>query len=170
MANRPMAQEPLRARHCTDLARHLSVMDQRELIATGAWDPKKQSVADVLSTALKDETCTSYAVVNPRSGCVYAVGGYDTSGTCWFLTSRIVSYEFDAKERALFRSILHHNLIETLKIHPVLHNVVMSKNVRHVKLIESMGARMGEEGHANGEQFQHFEFHREDFPQFQQEV
>lgn len=170
MANRPMAQEPLRSRHCVDLGRHLSVMDRRELVATGAWDPTKQSVADVLARALKSPDCTSYAVVNPRSGCVYAVGGYDTEGTCWFLTSRIVAYEFDAKERALFRSILHFNLMETLKIHPVLRNVVMSKNVRHVKLIESMGARMGDEGYIADELFQHFEFHREDFPQFKQEV
>lgn len=154
-------QEPLRVRHCFDLGRHLSMSDMRELQASGEWDPTCQSLGDLLSRASTAEGFTHYAIRNKRSGVTYAIGGYGQDGLCWFLTSKLVA-EFSKEERWSFRMLLRKNLIETLKVHDVLFNVVWNQNERHMQLIKSMGARMG----STDGQFTHFAFHREDFSEF----
>lgn len=153
-------QEKLTQRHCGDLARHLSVADMRELMASGEWDPTCMSVRDLLSRAVSAEGFTHYAIRNKRSGCVYAIGGYGSDGLCWFLTSKLVA-EFTKEEKAEFRAMLRANLLSTLEVHDVLFNVVWNQNEKHMRLIQSMGARMG----STDGTFTHFSFHREDYPQ-----
>lgn len=155
-------QEPLRQRHCADLAKHLSVADMRELMASGEWDPTCMTIGDLLSRAVQAEGFTHYAIRNKRSGCVYAVGGYGSDGLCWFLTSKLVA-GFTKEERWSFRMMLRRNLIETLGVHDVLFNVVWNQNEDHLRLIKSMGARIG----STDGQFTSFSFHREDFSEFQ---
>lgn len=154
-------QEKLRQQHCTDLARHLSVADMRELMASGEWDPAYMSVYDLLSRAVSAEGFTHYAIRNKHSGCVYAIGGYGSDGLCWFLTSKLVA-GFTKEEKAEFRAMLRDNLLSTLEVHDVLFNVVWNQNEQHLRLIQSMGARMGN----NDGAFTSFSFHREDFSEF----
>ncbi|MGL5784022.1 MAG: phage protein Gp13 family protein, partial [Alphaproteobacteria bacterium] len=83
-------------------------------------------------------------------------------GLCWFLTSKLVA-GFTKEERWSFRMMLRRNLIETLKVHHTLFNVVWNQNEDHLRLIKSMGARIGDSEYG----FTSFSFHREDFSEFQ---
>lgn len=163
MDNKEFVQEKLTSRHCSDLARHLSHADQSELMASGEWDPACMSVRDLLSRAVSAEGFTHYAIRNKRSGCCYAIGGYGSDGLCWFLTSKLVA-EFTKEEKAEFRAMLRDNLLSTLEVHDVLFNVVWNQNEQHIRLIQSMGARIG----SNDGEFTSFSFHREDFSEFNQ--
>lgn len=156
-----LIQEKLRVSHCMDLATHLSMADMRELRASGEWDPVCQSMGDLLCRAASAEGFVHYAIRDVHTKTVYAIGGYGQDGLCWFLTSKHVA-EFSQPERWSFRMMLRRNLIETLKVHDVLFNVVWNQNENHMRLIQSMGARMG----STDGNFTHFAFHREDFPEF----
>ena len=152
-------QEKLRVRHCFDLGRHLSIADMRELQASGEWDPACQSLGDLLARSASAEGFIHYAIRNKHSGVTYAIGGYGQDGLCWFLTSKLVA-EFTKEEKAEFRAMLRDNLLSTLDVHDVLFNVVWNQNENHIRLIQSMGARIG----STDGTFTHFSFHREDYP------
>ncbi|MGL5643179.1 MAG: phage protein Gp13 family protein [Metamycoplasmataceae bacterium] len=129
-----------------------------------AWNGKSP-LYDVLERCVTNSVKT-YAIRCKATDIPLAIGGYTSVGNCWFLSSKFLP-ELTVTERHEFRCILMKNLLETLKLFPVLCNVAWSQNTQHLRLIQSCGGRIGTEGYGpNSELFTYFSFHREDYPHF----
>ena len=139
----------------------LSEADRNELIAVGVLAPNEVALECLRRCAMNSEK--TYAI--RLRGATLAIGGYTVSGNCWFLSSKHLS-KISKEERSHFRAQLMENLLNTLKLFPVLCNMAWAKNTQHLRLIESCGGRIGTSGYApSGEEFVYFEFRREDYPQ-----
>lgn len=143
------------------LSRTLSDADCNELKASGALKVG-ESLEECLTRCVVGSEKT-YAI---RShGAILAIGGYTENGNCWFLSSKYLA-KLSQEKRKEFRAQLMENLLNTLKLFPVLCNMAWAKNTQHLRLIESCGGRIGTSGYApSGEEFVYFEFRREDYPQ-----
>lgn len=146
-----------------NIALDLHPDDEKELRAGEFLLPngdKHECLKRCVSNSVK-----TYAIRCSATDLTMAIGGYTESGNCWFLSSEWLM-EFTPEERADFRGLLMQNLLNTLKLFPVLRNVAWAKNTQHLRLIQSCGGHLGDSGYMpNGEEFVYFEFRREDYPQ-----
>lgn len=156
----------IQQRECTQhdvfaLSMILADADHKELMALGVVAPD-DDVFEALERCVTNSVKT-YSVY--KQGAILAIGGYTASGNCWFLSSKHLA-NLSKPDRYAFRQLLMRNLMDTLKIFPVLCNSAWAKNTQHLRLIESCGGRIGTAGYIpNGEEFVYFEFRREDYPQ-----
>lgn len=142
-----------------ELAQHLSDADRKELEVTHGITDAEKALVD--SIELSEE---AYAIVNEHCGVVYAVGGYTSLQTCWFLTSKYVE-SFNKEERKAFAQLLMKGRDIGLKAYPKLSNFIWCGNPAHIEFTQRSGARMGcKITFINDEDYVPFEFHREDFP------
>lgn len=152
------------------LARDMHPDDIKELVAGGFLTANSRGRAGYKERITCLERCVANSVKTYAIRCsaterTMAIGGYTESGNCWFI-SAVWLMGFGPEERKELRDLLMQNLMNTLKLFPVLSNAAWAKNTQHLRLIESCGGRIGTSGYIpNGEEFVYFEFRREDYPQ-----
>ena len=143
------------------LEKDLHPDDRKELIASGVFR-EGESLRNVLEHCVSNSVKT-YAIRCSASDLTMAIGGYTKHGHCWFLSSDWL-LELWPQERAGFRKLLMMNLMNTIKLFPVLSNMAWKQNIQHLKLIESCGGHLVKEVVLpTGETFVYFEFRREDY-------
>lgn len=147
--------------HAEDLGVHLSDEDFDELTINkgGVYVDSVVALAEGIKASEE-----SYAIVNAKTGITYAIGGYTSMQTCWFLTSKYVK-NFSKAQRKEFALLLVEGRDIGLKVYPALFNFIWTGNPEHVEFTKRCGARMFNPLRGvNGHSYIQFEFHREDFP------
>ncbi|QPB11912.1 hypothetical protein [Providencia phage PSTCR2] len=96
----------------------------------------EMTVIEALKLSVK--SCECYTI-SDEFGLVYAVGGTNSVGVAWFVTSTNIELLTRSEVRE-FINLLKEHRDECLKVLPYLTNYISVYNTKHIKLLKLLGA------------------------------
>lgn len=100
----------------------------------------EMTVIEALKLSVK--SCKCYTI-SDEFGLVYAVGGTNNVGVAWFVTSTNIELLTRSEVREFIRLLKEHR-DACLKSLPYLCNFISSRNTKHIKLLNLLGATFSE--------------------------
>lgn len=121
-----------------DLARLSKSITEGDLQELRVFNTE-MTVIEALKLSVK--SCECYTI-SDEFGLVYAVGGTNSAGIAWFVTSTNIELLTRSEVRE-FINLLKEHRDECLKVLPYLTNYITVYNSKHIKLLKLLGATFG---------------------------
>lgn len=99
----------------------------------------EMTIIEALKHSVKN--CQCYTI-SDEFGVVYAVGGTNSDGVAWFVTSTNIELLTRSEVREFIHLLKEHR-DDCLKVLPYLTNYISVYNTKHIKLLKLLGATFG---------------------------
>ena len=143
----------LNKHHIEEMIKYIRPEDKAEVVAMSGYDNIMQPMQDLL---VYDSQEIRVALTSDH-GLVYAIGGYSISGLVWFITSTHADGLSLQGRREFVKAVKKcKRLAFKWSDSPYLHNMVLSSNTKHVRLLKSLGAEFSAVERIGGLDFQQF--------------